>query len=355
MAHRISRIALVITSLIAVLALTAGVAAAASQLDVLVEINSANDDMNSGAVETSGATYNASRHVLLTVDDERTAYEYQLLPNGEIDPAAEVRLITLALGERDIEGVAWIEGETYGFLSEDAGQVIIATVPAPDAQGETTIRPRHIERSFQVAWGTWGNLGPEGLATDGEAFYVASELPASLTKFDFEGNYVAKVDLFNLADASGVAVLHDGTYLVISHESRRIDHYQIDWDTEQAYLIGLRDADFFSQLEGIAVMGNTDVHLFGEDNTRKGVAGQTYSHLHGAISQYAPGDVDCSGDLNVLDAVIVSRIVSQVEEPREGCGNGDHNLDGTVNIFDAVGISNCTVGIPNVGCPAEVQ
>jgi len=310
--------------------------------------------MGSTAVETSGATYNADSHVLLTLDDEHNAYEFALLPDGSIDQDADVRIIELDLGTDDFEGVAWISGEQYGFLSEGSGEVIVATVPAPSANGTTTIDTGDIQRSFPVIWGSWGNLGPEGLATDGTAFYVTRELPATLSKFDFAGNFVASVDLsLDLADASGVAVLSDGTFLVVSHESRLLAHYEIDWSTETATQLAQRDAGFFTQLEGIAVMGSADVHLFGEDNTRKGNPGQTYSHLVGELvpPNYSVSDLDCSGTINVGDALRIAQIRTGLFTPIEGCGSGDHNNDGVVNLTDALFIAQCSVGIPNVGCP----
>lgn len=355
MVLRSTRLALIITTLATVLALTAGVAAATgSEILSLSEIHSANDDMGSTAVEWSGATYNADSHVLLTVDDELNAYEFQLNEDGSINQEADVRIITLAVGAVDFEGVAWISGEKYAFLSEAAGQVIIATVP-PALFGSTVVTPLNVERSFPVIFSLfWGNLGPEGLATDGSAFYVTREMPATLTKFNFAGAFVASVDLsLDLGDASGVAVLPDGTFLVTSHESRVVAHYEVDWSTETATMLGQRDADYFTQLEGIAVMGSTDVHLFGEDNTRKGNPGQTYSHLVGelVLPPYSVSDLDCSGTINVGDALRIAQIRAGLFEPIDGCGSGDHNNDGLVNLTDALFIAQCTVGIPNVGCP----
>lgn len=357
MATRLSRIALVVTTILTVVALSAGVASASSELGALNEINSATDDMNSTAVETSGATYNAASHVLLTIDDEQNAYEFALTADGSIDDAITPRVIDLDLGANDFEGVAWIEGEKYAFLSEGAGLVIVATVPAAANNGTTTIGVDDIERSFPVISGNWGNLGPEGLATDGDNFYVTREMPATLSKFDFAGNFVASVDLsLQLADASGVAALADGTYLVISHESRLVAHYEIDWTTETFTQLATRDADFFTQLEGIAVMGTTDVHLFGEDNTRKGLPGQTYSHLSGVLipPTYSVSDLDCSGAVNVGDALRIAQIRTGLITPLAGCGSGDHNNDGVVDLTDAIMIAQCAVGIPNTGCPTGI-
>ena len=118
-------------------------------------------------------------------------------------------------------------------------------------------------------------------------------------------------------------------------------------------MLASRDADLFTQLEGIAVMGETDVYLFGEDNTRKGQAGQTFSQLSGTLipPAYSISDVDCSGSLDIGDAVIVARIEVGVMQATPGCGSGDHNNDGVVDIVDAIMIAQCQVGIPNVGCP----
>lgn len=353
MSHRIGRLAVVISAIAALLALSASAALASGELLAMTEIYTANDDMNSTAVETSGATYNGHSHVLLTIDDEQNAYEFQLNPDGTINHWATPRVIDLALGANDFEGVAWISGETYGFLSEGAGQVIIATMPPASANGTTQIDTGDIERSFPVIWGTWGNLGPEGLAYDGSDFFVTREMPATLTKFNFAGNFIASVSLNEIADASGVATLEDGTYLVTSHESRSVSRYEIDWDTETAVQLETRDTDLFTQLEGIAVMDGTDVHLFGEDNTRKGQPGQTYSHLNGQLvpTRYSVSDLNCSGHVNITDALIISQYRSGLVELNPGCGTGDHNNDGKTDLLDAIMIGQCQIGIANVGCP----
>lgn len=348
MATRIARLSLIFICVAALLATTAGTAAATSELDFLVELDSANDGMNTSATEWSGATYNRDNHVLLTLDDEHNAYEFVLDADGIIDESVTPRVFDLALGTDDFEGIAWIQGDTYAFLSEGSGEVIIAEVPVAGS-GQTTIDTSAIERSFPVISGNWGNLGPEGLATDGTNFYVVREMPATLTKFDWNGNFVGSVSLTELADASGVAALVDGTFLVVSHESRVLAHYDVDWTTETVVQVSSRDAGSFAQLEGVAVIGNTDVHLFGEMKN----GGHTYSHLNGqiVISEYGVSDMNCSGTLTLIDAIIVTQIETGIATATPGCGSGDHNGDGKVSIADAVGIAQCQVGLPNAGCP----
>lgn len=354
---RLGRLMVLITMIATVIMLSSSLASAGSELGSLAEVDHANDDMNSTAVETSGATYNGSNHSLFTVDDEHNAYEFALNADGTINDEAVPRVIELDMGRDDFEGVAWLSGQTYAFLSEGSGEVVIANVPRADANGDTTISIDEVISSFPVIAGSWGNLGPEGLATDGEAFYVTRELPATLTKFDLSGTFVGSVYLDHLADASGVAALQDGTYLVISHESRVVAHYSIDWNREEALLLATRTADLFTQLEGIAVMNGTDVYLFGEDNTRKGQTGQTYSHLSGTLipPSYSVSDVDCSGTLDISDAVLIARIGVGISQAIAGCGSGDHNNDGVVGLADALLIAQCSVGIPNSGCPSGIN
>ena len=67
-----------ITTVVTMLAVSAGIASAASAIAGLNQIEASNSDMGSGAIEWSGATYNASSGVLLTVDDEHNAYEFTL-------------------------------------------------------------------------------------------------------------------------------------------------------------------------------------------------------------------------------------------------------------------------------------
>ena len=356
---RPTRIAAVASAIIITLALSVGVASAMGELGALAESSSATDGLGSTATEWSGATYNADRHVLLTVDDESKAYEFALTADGSINRSVPVRTISLEFGgvRRDFEGLAWMSGETYAFLSEESGEAIIATVPAPSTNGTTTVRSTNIVSTFDASPHSYStNLGPEGLALDTAGFYVTNELPARLNKFSLAGTFVGSVDLPALADASGVAALADGTYLVISHESRLVARYSIDWASETATLVESRRADGFTQLEGIAVIGSTDVHLFGENTSAAGRPGQTYAHLVGELvpPNYSASDVDCSGDVTIADTMVIAQIqAGNISPSGRACGGGDVNGDGRVDVIDAMLIAQCQVGITNVSCPAD--
>lgn len=343
---------IVIATIVAALALSVGIASAGFALNSLSETDKAFDTMGSTGTKWSGATFNADRLVLLTVDDETTAYEFALDESGSIDPEAEVRNINLSLGRGDFEGVAWMSGETYAFLSEETGEVIVATVPAPAEDGTTTIDKDDIVSSFVAApEGFTFNRGPEGIATDGPFFYVVNEFPATMTKFNTEGQWLARVSLDDLADASGVVVAVDGTYLVLSHESRVVAHYAVDWSNETATLLGTISVDAFAQAEGLALNNNTDLYVFGE----LVASSQTYSRYQGEVvaieEAYSEADLNCSGDVTIADALTLAQVQVGAAAPDEACGNGDVNGDGTVDVGDVLVLMQCEVRIPNLYCP----
>jgi len=324
---------------------TATAALADSDVDSLVEIDSSYLDMNSGAIEWSGATYNAERNVLLTVDDENRAYEFDLNNNGTIDHETPVRQITLGISDSDWEGIAWIDDERYAILSEGSGTAYVVDIPL----GANSIDDNDVVSSV-FAGGPDGNTGSEGIDVDDNGdFIVTDEMPASISKFSPAGALIGKVMLPQLGDATGVIVAEDDSYVVISHESSQAIHIEVDWNAQTATQIGQVDLNTFSQLEGVALRGNSDVYFFGE---LKG--GQTYSHQTGAVVTYSPWhfmDVDCSGASDVVDALKISRIELGLESPNPECGSGDSDSDGVLTIVDALLITQCDVGIPNVACP----
>lgn len=73
------------------------------------------------------------------------------------------------------------------------------------------------------------------------------------------------------------------------------------------------------------------------------------------------GDVDCSGEMNVIDALRLLRVVVEEESGRQSCarvgeveinlGRGDLDGDGIVTANDALIILGCIVRTPNLDCP----
>lgn len=326
---------------------TTAAAQTSSGLTDMTQVDSAYDGLGSSVTEWSGATYNADRNVILTVDDEFHAYEIQLGSDGGVDSNPSIREIIIDIGASDYEGIAWISGDRYAILSEGTGTAYIVDVP-PEGR---FIRPSDLVWSFE-AGGPDGNTGSEGIATDGDAFYVADEMPSSLSKYTADGDFVAKVSLPELGDATGVVVVQDGTYLVLSDESAKLSHYDIDWDARTADEIAEYSLSGFPQVEGIALIGNTDLHIFGELKS-----GQTYSHLVGEIvppppppPRFSRSDVDCSGESDVIDAVMIMQSSVQTRVLDQACGNGDANGDNVLNVIDALIVVQCRVGVQNGFC-----
>lgn len=76
------------------------------------------------------------------------------------------------------------------------------------------------------------------------------------------------------------------------------------------------------------------------------------------------GDVDCDGNMTILDARIITQYSVGLVQANGSClftngaginfiEGGDMNKDGTVNIVDARMIAQCVVGLVNEGCPAN--
>ena len=303
-------------------------------------------DLNSGATEWSGATYNAHRHVLLTVDDETNAYEFQLNADGSIDQSQSVRVIDLdPLGDSDWEGVAWVDGDQYAFISEATGRADIYDV----SQNRNSVTPGDHVWSFN-AGGPQGNTGTEGITVGSDgSFYVTDEWPSAVSRFDSSGSFEGTILIDSLVnDATGVVAASDDTLVVVSHESRIAVQLEVDWYNASYTVLGTIDLPYFEQLEGVALIGDDILHFFGEDK-----GGQTYSQYSAEVviaPAFPSSDVDCSGISDIADAFLITRSSVGLELLDPTCGTGDFNNDGTTDIGDALLIMQCSVGRENGFC-----
>lgn len=330
-------------TIVALVATTATAALAGSGLSTMTEIASTSGSYGSQATEWSGATYNADTNKIMLVDDENQAYEVSLLANGAVDQTAAVRVLTITDGTADWEGVAWISGQQYAFLSEATGVAYIYEVPATS----NLITSNDLVWSFE-AGGPDDNTGSEGIAVGSDgSFYVTDEMPSSVSKYDASGNFVAEILVPELADATGVVAAQDNSLVVISHESANALHLDFDWTGGTYTQLAELDLSAFSQLEGVAMINNDQLHFWGERN-----GGKTHAHMTGTIvtSEFSASDVNCSGDVNITDAMHISQIEVGTAGPMPGCGNGDTNADGATNVVDALVIAQCQVGIENPHC-----
>ena len=55
--------------------------------------------------------------------------------------------------------------------------------------------------------------------------------------------------------------------------------------------------------------------------------------------------------VNILDALVITKVQVGTATPDPACGPGDANQDGIMNVIDAMMIAQCQVGIPNIACP----
>lgn len=316
------------------------------------EVTGSWGDLNSGATEWSGATYNADRHVLLTVDDETNAYEFQLNADGSIDQSQPVRVIDLdPLGDSDWEGVAWVDGDQYAFISEATGRADIYDV----SQNRNSVTTRDHVWSFN-AGGPQGNSGTEGIAVGSDgAFYVTDEWPSAVSRFSPNGRFEGTILIDDLiGDATGVVAAADDTLVVVSHESRVAVQLEVDWFNASYTVIGTIELPHFEQLEGVALIGDDILHFFGEDK-----GGQTYSQYSAEVVDadsgnttpiFSPSDVDCSGISDIADALLITRNAVGLDPLDPSCGTGDFNQDGVTDLADALAIVQCAVGQDNGFC-----
>lgn len=74
------------------------------------------------------------------------------------------------------------------------------------------------------------------------------------------------------------------------------------------------------------------------------------------IGLVLPGDADCNGAVDAVDALQVLRYAASIGSPAACIASADVNCDGTVNAVDALGILRFVAGLPPLsslpGCPA---
>ncbi len=316
----------------------------------LTEIASAYDTLGTDSTEMSGATWNADFNRLLVVDNGRSAaYEFALDASHNIDSSVAPRKIELNMAPSlDVEGVAWISGNTYAFVDERFGNIHIADVPETGNVISSSTSTISIVPSNYV----YQNKGPEGLAWDGTYWYVPTEkYPPRVDRFSADGVFAGSIDLsLEVSDTSGVAIDEAGNILALSDENSSIRHYEVsDWMAGTFAELGRTEIDNFSQAEGIAIIGNRNLHVVGESGN------QTYAHLAGDIVVDVVvaqrGDTNCSGSWDVEDASFTMRIAVGLELPVATCADGDNNDDGVTTVADVALVLECTVGLTNVLCP----
>jgi len=334
------RTVLVAISVLATLLATAGIAAAS--VNTLESVETAFDTLGTTGDEWSGATYNAQNHSLFVVDDEGFGFEIPLDADDNTVIRSAAREVRLDIESGDFEGVTWLSGNTYAMVSEDSGRIYVLEISPSSDYFDQSDAISVIETGISDS----GNNGAEGLATDGEYYYVAKEFPPTLHKFSPDGTWHGAVSVAgHVADVSGVSVAEDGSFVIVSDQSRTVTTIEIDWDAETALSSSTLGIGTFNKAEGIALIGNHTLYVFGE------LANQTYGHWQGEIvssgvAVYSSGDANCSGTLAIDDAYLISQVSVQMAQVDAGC-SADANNDGVVNILDAYAVAMCAVNHPD--------
>lgn len=335
--------AVIIAAIVA--ALLASIGNASASLNTLDEIESAFDTLGTTGDEWSGATYNADNHSLFVVDDEGYGFEFQLDDDDNTVIRSTAREVRIDIEAGDLEGVTWIAGDTYGLLSEDSGRIYVVDIASSTTYVDEDDALAVVETTINNA----NNKGAEGLTTDGDYYYVAKEWPPALHRFEPDGTWQGAVSLIShVADISGVALASDGSFVVLSDQSRTVTTIDIDWDNATTDAASSLDIGTFDKAEGVAVIGNDTLYVFGE------LSNQTYGHWEGDIvaddgtggSQFSYGDANCSGTIAIDDAYIISQISVSLAVAQNGC-SADANNDGVVNILDAYDVARCAVNHPD--------
>ncbi|MEM7093378.1 MAG: SdiA-regulated domain-containing protein [Actinomycetota bacterium] len=231
----------------------------------------ADDDLGTGSNDLSGATYNQLRDRVLVVDNGTDRiHEFATDASGAIVTPAR-RTITLSIGDGDTEGIAWIAGDDYAVLSEDAGTIELITVPDGDVDIDIDSSFNTLETFIPEDGGI---TGAEGIAVDYNEsngtiiFWVTKEKDPLLYKFDSNGAGFGVVTV-PVLDASGVyASPVDDTIFVVSDESEQIVQLDVDPLAGTATVLSTMDLPLFEQAEGITFStGMASMYIFGESPT----------------------------------------------------------------------------------------
>jgi len=204
--------------------------------------------------EASGITYRADTRTYFAVSDLGALSEFN-------DKGRVLRQVKLS-GFADVEGIAYVEDDTFAVVEEGNGRIVIF---------ELKPKARAVLRSD--AWAmevddTSGNRGLEGLAYDakGKAFYTVKERgPRRIYKVTRAGKVTRLWDIekhnLRLNDLSGI-YFHAGTghLLLVSDESRGVVECTTDGKYVSSIGIGLGKA------EGVTMDDKGRLIVCGEDS-----------------------------------------------------------------------------------------
>ncbi len=226
-----------------------------------------------GAVETSGVTYNSTTKTFFAVSDNLSVYELDL--NGAL-----LRTISMS-GFQDTEGIVWLGGNQYGITEERRREVVVVTITSatnslsyPGASGVIAITDNGVTQ----------NNGFEGLAYDAvnDILYIAKEGDEDTNNTGVEpavykvanplgqvGTTISNpiVAFTNLPsctnfDASGLAMSPTGSLLLLTEQCDIL--YEID--PNNGTVLSQKNISGFTFPEGVTMVDDNQIWVIGEDN-----------------------------------------------------------------------------------------
>ena len=215
-----------------------------------------NDDLGTGSTEFSAVTLNEATNRLLIVDDEGQLFEFDLDDQG-VPIVPPRRVITIAVGDSDIEGLAWISATTYVIAHEATGELSVIDIDEGQLIVSDSSRSRIIDTQVPEIDGS----GIEGVThvetIDDVEFVVAVERPPSMIFVDDDGARTRTLPLrLGVDDVADVWAAGDGSLWVVSDLGRVIVRMQVgaDGSVRQLQQVDLVFGDGqFEQPEGLVV------------------------------------------------------------------------------------------------------
>lgn len=226
------------------------------------------NDMGTQSTEFSAVTLNEDTNRLVVADDEGRLFEFDL-DNDGVPVVPPRRTIIVELDDSDIEGIAWISGNTYALAHETTGRLSIieiddqqVVVEEPDVRRMLGTQVREVD----------GN-GIEGVShvewIDDVEFIVAVERPPRLIFIDDDGVPTSTVALrLGGGDVADVWASPDGTVWVVSDTDRVVVRLEVgaEGSVSQLQQVDLVLAQGrFEQPEGLVISRDGDrLYVVGE-------------------------------------------------------------------------------------------
>jgi len=339
--------------------------------------------------DLSGVTYNPLTNTLFMVTNKG--------PNDSTDPTSIYETQTdgtvlrsiLLNGFEDTEGIVHLGGTRFAVAEERRGNIAFFDIP-PSTSNITIFRNNADIAPLEAALGPWGgNNGLEGVSYNPAtntiytvkeksaikyyAFPNPTSFPTTITTANTDEFCINNnIDINNngFSDIAGthhLGLTFNGNtdVLLLGHEDKTL--IQVD---EACNTVAQFSLDFMNQPEGVTMDNNGNIYIVGEpnqlvilsaDNTDTDNSGTPDVCETCVIGAAENGDVNVDGQMDVVDALFIAQYSVGLLGGGD-CGSptplgelclprADMNCDGEVNILDAYHIARCDVGIESEFCP----